>query len=107
MLHDVYLFTVYIIEANEMAIAPAPGMKVKWRDIYWPVGEWVNEDGDIVEIAGNFRAISGEDDILVIMNNQTSRGGHGDPPITSPTPSFIHAETLESLPKPPDFIELK
>ncbi|MCU2432377.1 hypothetical protein [Enterobacter kobei] len=90
-----------------MAVAPESGMKVKWRSVYWPIGEWVNEEGDVVEITKNFRAKSDDGEILVVMNNETSGGGHGDPAITSPTPSFIHADTLDSLPHPPGFIEIK
>lgn len=90
-----------------MVVQPKPGMKVKWHSVYWPIGEWNNDSGEVVDITSGFRATDGMLEILVVMNNSTSSSGHGDPPITYPTPSFINAETLESLPHPKDYIEIK
>lgn len=89
-----------------MAIPPAPGMKVKWRSVYWPVGEWVDENGEVVDITRGFKAINNSAEILVVMSNKTSPSGHGEPSITAPVPLYIHAETLELLPLPTDFIEI-
>ncbi|GLY59653.1 hypothetical protein Pcaca05_05110 [Pectobacterium carotovorum subsp. carotovorum] len=90
-----------------MKVAPQSGMKVKWQSVYWPIGEWINETGEAVDIVSGFRAKDGDREILVVMNNNRSSPGHGEPSITAPTPSYIDAASLDSLPAPRDFIEIK
>lgn len=79
-------------------------MKIKWKSVYWPLGEWQNEAGDKVEITGNFKAKYEGKDIIVNMVSQTSQAGHGDPAITASIPSFLDIDTGNTL-SPEGFIE--
>ncbi|MCW2477756.1 hypothetical protein [Candidatus Symbiopectobacterium sp. NZEC135] len=90
-----------------MNVTPKSGMKVKWRSVYWPLGEWVNDSGDVVDITTNFKGHIAGKSILVIMNNSMSSPGHGEPSITAATPSYIDGESLDSLPEPLDYIEIE
>lgn len=90
-----------------MKTVPLSGMKVKWQSVYWPIGKWINEAGEDVDIVSGFRAKDGDREILVVMNNTTSPAGHGEPRISAPIPAYIDAESLDSLPEPRNFIEIK
>lgn len=90
-----------------MKVVPQPGMRVKWRSIYFPIGEWVNDAGDVVDIVSSFRAKYGDKDILVVMQESMSPAGHGEPSMTAITPTFIDEKILDSLPATNDYIKIK
>lgn len=72
-------------------------MKIKWHDVYWPIGEWRNEKGDRVDLEGNFRCFIGDRAAICTLQNETCGGGHGEPAITAGTPKFMDAITLEAI----------
>ena len=45
--------------------------------------------------------------LIVIMRNSTSPGGHGEPSITAKRPEFIDEDNLEFLKVDGEFIALK
>lgn len=78
-------------------IKPEPGMKIRWRNVYYPLGEWLDENGEQVEVTTGFRALFDSIKIIVMMGNASSAPGHGEPSITAMRPSFINEENLERI----------
>ncbi|OAT32004.1 hypothetical protein M975_1896 [Buttiauxella brennerae ATCC 51605] len=76
-------------------VKPLPGMKVKWKDVYFPFGDWINDAGDVVDITNGFRAEFGGIRLIVMMTPNTSAPGHGEPSMTANRPSFIDEDALE------------
>lgn len=73
-------------------------MKIQWKFIYYPLGEWISEDGSIVpSMDSNFRAIYNGKEILVIYASANSGVSHGESNINSAIPVFIDADTLEQI----------
>lgn len=73
-------------------------MKIKWKNVYYPMGEWVNEQGEKVEgPKGNFRARVGDKVILVIMHAVHTPPGHGESSMTGNQPCYLDQITLEPI----------
>ena len=81
-------------------------MKIKYNSIYYPEGEWVDEDGNKVEMRKkSFHAKYNGRDIFVIINEVSVNDGN----MTmgpSPVPTFYDSETLDEL-KSVGYIEPK
>lgn len=88
-------------------VEPLSGMRIKWQNIYYPLGEWINDSGDVVKIDGGFRADHGNINIIVMMHAATCGGGHGELSITSNIPSFINEDNLDVLSIGDGFITIK
>lgn len=82
-------------------------MKIRWVNVYYPLGEWKNELGEVVAVPDGFRATFNDKNLIVIMRNSTSPGGHGEPSITAKRPEFIDEDNLEFLKVDGEFIALK
>lgn len=77
-------------------------MKVKWKSIYYPIGELVDcETGKKCELSAEIRrdycSIDGRKVIFAFIN-QASQSGHGEPSISANTPAYFYADTLEQAP---------
>jgi hypothetical protein len=73
-------------------------MRIRWKSIYWPYGEWKQEDGTTVpNMPANFRAVYNDRVIIVTSVNQTSPPGHGEGSVTSAVPFYIYEDTMESF----------
>lgn len=82
-------------------------MKITWKSVYFPIGEWQNGKGTEIKIQGNFRCTHQGTNLLCIMYSVTSRGGHGEGSITDDIPAFVDAETLKPYQvKDGDFVEI-
>ncbi|BBV04001.1 hypothetical protein [Providencia rettgeri] len=72
-------------------------MKIKYNSIYYPEGEWVDENDNKVEMRKkSFHAKYNGRDIFVIVKEVSVNDGH----MTigpSPVPTFYDAETLGEL----------
>ncbi|WP_272675626.1 hypothetical protein [Providencia sp. PROV092] len=81
-------------------------MKIKYNSIYYPDGEWVDENGNKVEmIKKSFHAKYNGRNIFVIINEVSVNDGHMNMgPSTVPT--FYDSETLCEL-KSVGYIETK
>lgn len=84
-------------------------MKIKWKSIYYPLGEWNDEECNEVKIeANNFKAVLKNRDIIVLMVEEEGGGGHGDPRFKGKAPKYIYADTLEDTDiKYGDFIDFE
>ena len=69
-------------------------MKIRWKNVYFPIGEWIDESGVTAKITGNFKCKYQGRDLICTMSQARCDGGHGEPSITANVPSFIDAETL-------------
>lgn len=72
-------------------------MKIKWLNVYFPIGEWIDERGVTAKIDGNFKCKYQGRDLICAMSPATCGAGHGESAITANVPSFIDAETLEPV----------
>jgi len=72
-------------------------MKIKWKNIYYPVGNWVDKNGNVFKKAGNFRAKYKNNEILVVHTKIESKGGHGEGIISGFQPTFFDSETLKQI----------
>lgn len=71
--------------------------KIKWKEIYYPIGEWIDVFERKVEIEGNFKCIINGIDAICIMNKITTPLGHGESSISSFIPKFYDYETLKEI----------
>ncbi len=69
-------------------------MKIKWKNVYFPIGEWVDENGVKTQVDLNFRCKHEGRDLICTMIPARCGAGHGEPAMTANVPSFIDAETL-------------
>lgn len=70
-------------------------MKITWKSIYYPIGQWQDESGNEVLKSGNFKCKKDGVNLLCIMKDCKSDAGHGESAIISKVPSFINADTLK------------
>ncbi|HFT8655595.1 TPA: hypothetical protein ACGSTA_001154 [Enterobacter cloacae] len=82
-------------------------MKIRWVNVYYPLGEWKNESGEVVAVPDGFRATLNDKNLIVIMRNSTSSGGHGEPSIMAKRPEFIDEDNLEFVKVDGEFITMK
>lgn len=94
-------------DAPNEKVSPLPGMKVKWKNVYYPFGEWLNEAGEEVDISKGFRAGFGGVNLIVMMTPATSSPGHGEPSMTANRPSFIDEDALEFITIGDEYITIK
>jgi len=72
-------------------------MLIKWRSIWWPSGEWRDENDKKVNLTGNFMCKINTEWHICVMADKTSAAGHGDPSVTSDVPMFINNHTLKEV----------
>ena len=66
--------------------------KLKWKRVYFPIGEWVDEIGDVINVIDyNFRAFYGGVEILVLMIDKSCEG------ITCGVPHYFNSSTLGEI----------
>lgn len=80
------------------------GRKIKWKNIYYPAGGWFDEEGNEVELEGNFRANYKDKSIIVVKHTIDCRDGSSN--ITAKVPLFFNSEDLFQLYPGNDFIEV-
>ena len=71
--------------------------KVQWKNVYYPAGQWVDEEGNKITISGNFKCKHNKVDLICVMHSAEGGGGHGDPRFSAEVPSFINATTYQPV----------
>lgn len=82
-------------------------VKIKWKSIYYPLGEWVYENGYKCDIKGNFRCKVDGVKCIVVMKSVTTPSGHGEPSMTSDQPTAIREDTLEVVDIKDKFVDVE
>ena len=84
-------------------------MKVKWKDIWYPTGQWMDDKDVVVQLEGNFfckHEITGAM-LICVMIPTKGPTGHGEAPHTAERPHFIQVEGLQNYEVPKgDWIEI-
>lgn len=80
-------------------------MDVKWQFFYWPLGNWVDPEGNAVAVEMPFRAKHCDRVLLVTPSGISGGGGHGEPSMSGVEPKYFDSETLKPFDLPDgDFI---
>lgn len=82
-------------------------MKIRWVNVYYPFGEWLDEAGQEVTVPDGFRATLGDTNLIVMMSEASSPGGHGEPSMKAKRPQFIDEDNLAFVIVDGAFITLK
>lgn len=82
-------------------------MKIRWVNVYYPFGEWLDEAGQEVTVPDGFRATLGDTNLIVMMSEAVTSGGHGEPSMTAKRPEFIDEDNLKFVTIGGEFITLK
>lgn len=72
-------------------------MQIKWHSIWWPSGEWRDENDKKVNLIGNFMCKINDEWHICVIADKTSAAGHGDPSVTAGVPMFINNHTLKEV----------
>ncbi len=73
-------------------------MRIRWKNIYWPAGQWIDENGVRVQPSQeNFYATHEGRKIIVHRVPQTSPPSHGEASMTDTVPFYLYADTLEAF----------
>jgi len=87
--------------------------KIRWKNVYHPLGKWVDEAGRKVETPAAFRCRYGDRVLICMMVPVVSPPGHGEPSVEGSIPYFIDDETLvdvkllDGFGSMVEFVELK
>lgn len=81
--------------------------KIRWVDVYYPYGEWQDDNGIIVKAPSIFRATYNGINLMVMMVEARTLPGHGEPSMAGKQPKFVDEENLEFVDVCKDFITLK
>lgn len=78
-------------------------MKVKWKIIYYPIGELVDcETGAKRELSAEIRrnhcSIGGRK-IIFVFTIASCPAGHGEPAMSAEVPAYFYDDTLEPAPR--------
>ena len=82
--------------------APREQVRVKWKPIWYPVGEWVDEFGKKVVITNNFRFNYNNIPHICIFVMVESGGGHGEGSAVGKVPKYFREDTLQESYNPAD-----
>lgn len=80
-------------------------MDVKWEFSYYPIGGWIDPEGNSVRLSMPFRAKHRDTVLLVTPKGIHSAAGHGEPAMDGTEPQYFINDTLEPFELPQgDFI---
>lgn len=76
--------------------------RVKWKSVYYPIGEWVDEFGKKVVITDNFRFTYNNTPHICIFVEVESGGGHGESSVAGKVPKYFREDNLQQSYNPSD-----